>query len=457
MNKKQANTLMVDDEMYICYSGPLPSSWQVLVRKDGNEAAYRPVFLASWDEQRQQGFDKFLLLPAPGCGERSLIQINIYRPLENATGADQNKSFAFPDMVCRCRIPATIQQEPSTRRILVTLLCTLEARPEEYRIAVTLPADAETTFQHLERAGSQARTGGTALLKMMEKQEEQLLAWARRDPRDEVYLYRVASKLFLGLQTMQERKFGKAEGHFRQAQDFDGADESEAYFFLALTLLWQRKAPEASGVFYDDCVDRCVRLPAFFSLWSDLCRHNSVAAYLAEVKRTHADQLGIDPDEEDWLDEGEQPDEDTPEAKERRVRQALLESLEYHYKVAEDEEGPFSAGNCLLSAAFCFLGQDYRGCLKHLQGISSSSFTGFSAMWAVWFWKAMASLELGRYREAKKFLVQAIMQRSPLDSIPPVLANPLLWGRERHRTFFDAEIQVLLARHVPALLAKVQK
>jgi len=357
-------------------------------------------------------------------------------------------------MVCKSRIPATIQQEPATRRVLVTLLCTLEARPEEYRIAVTLPADVETTFQHVERAGSQARTGGAAFLKMMEKQEEQLLAWARRDPRDEVYLYCVAAKLFLGLQAMRERKFGRAEKHFRQAQDFDGADESEAYFFLALSLLWQRKIREACGIFYDDCVDRCVRLPAFFSLWSDLCQYNSLAAYLAELKRTHADRLDID-GEEDWLDEEEQH-EDTPEAKERRVTQTLLESVEYHYKMAFDEEEPFSAGNCLLSAAFCFLGQDYRSCLKHLQGISSSSFTGFSAMWAVWFWKALAYLELGRYREAKKFLEQAITQRSPVESIPPVFVNPLLWGVERHRTFFDADIQLLLARHVPALLAKVQ-
>src|SRR5258708_13343092 len=188
--KAKTTTTRSGEESYSVFINPSSSSWQIFLRRDGNEDACLPVFLTSWDEQRQQRYEKFLLFPAPGSGEEPLIQIILYSP-EGATRGDD----ALPDMIARCRVPMTIQRESQTQRIFMAFLCRLETHPQTHHLTIHLPQSSDITF--VQKGGtSPKRDPALAFLPTMEHLERELLSWSTKLD-DNVYLYRIAAKMFL--------------------------------------------------------------------------------------------------------------------------------------------------------------------------------------------------------------------------------------------------------------------
>jgi len=77
-------------------------------------------------------------------------------PIRIHTRADWNKGkegVSNPEVITWCYIPARVHVEPAKQRILITLLCRLEAQPEERRLLVE--PDPRITVEFL-RSGESA-------------------------------------------------------------------------------------------------------------------------------------------------------------------------------------------------------------------------------------------------------------------------------------------------------------
>lgn len=133
-------TARIHGESYVLCT-PADSFWKIYVKKDGNEQVYEPTYRTGWADGGEVEF--FSLLPPEACGDTLLIQIRIYTHANTNQGVEGHK---IPPITAECNIPAFVHYEPEKHRILLTLLCRLEARPQEHRLMVKPHPEVEIEF-----------------------------------------------------------------------------------------------------------------------------------------------------------------------------------------------------------------------------------------------------------------------------------------------------------------------
>lgn len=134
-------TVQVDGETYLCHDRRPFTPWHILVKKDGNERHSVPVYRTGWEQGGE--VEIFSLLPADGCGDTLLVQIRIYT---QANANEHKPGVPAPQITAECNVPAFLFVQPEKQRVLLTLLCQLEAQPRERRLLVKPDPQIEVVF-----------------------------------------------------------------------------------------------------------------------------------------------------------------------------------------------------------------------------------------------------------------------------------------------------------------------
>lgn len=205
-----------------------------------------------------------------------------------------------------------------------------------------------------------------------------------------------------------------AEEHFLTAAQFDWQPESKARYFLALTLLFQRRLEEAIYQFSLDCDLRKDPVSLFLFYWGYFCQYPNLREAMETIDCS---------------------------AYEREIFRLLSDPASRGPHITD--RGP-AAG--LLYGLLQYLKRDYQASYD-LLGHDTYA-TDFFPFWAVTFWMAMASLERGEEGNAQGLLDQSLSVAHPVFmQMPPVLLSPLRWFEQSHPAFFASFIRPLLASY----------
>lgn len=214
-----------------------------------------------------------------------------------------------------------------------------------------------------------------------------------------------------GIRALEQKRYRLAEHYFRQAGKTDMLDESEAFYYLAMTDLWLLDFDEAAYLFEVDSQDREGEAPVSWLLaeWCAISAASSRAQYLAAI-RDDMDERG-----------------DSITYKQ--------ELFDFDYQDYED-----SGLQAFAAAFFAYLRGEYERCLDQLD----ECFPDFLELpdWFVSFWSAMAQASMGAYEEARDLLREALGC-----DIPPLLLLPLRWFERSHPEFYARFVSPLFTEY----------
>jgi len=204
-----------------------------------------------------------------------------------------------------------------------------------------------------------------------------------------------------GLRAFEQRQYAQAAQFFYQAGQADMLDESETWYYLAMTKLRLLDFDDASYLFEVDAQDREGEAPLSWLLseWCAVSAVSSHAEYLAWVRddmHTRGDPIAY-----------------------------KQELFAFDYEEFEDD-----ALQAVASAFFAYLRGEYERCLDLLDGFEPEDLE--IPDWFAPFWSAMARASRGEYDEANVLLRDAFVF-----DIPRLLLLPLRWFEQSQPDFFE--------------------
>ena len=389
-------TARVRNEKYWLHNG----LWKILVRADGNEQAYVPVYRTGWEDGGE--VEIFSLLPADGCGDTLLVQIRIYT---RANFNEGKESVPHPAIISQCNIPAFIHAEPAKQRILISLLCHLEARPHEQRLIVVPDPEIEVEYLQEEVEAEREKITAREVISALREEYEEHLELRAKERTFEEWMAQ-------GRSAYDGQEYETARECFDLAIRRDLTREAEASFWFALACLLQGELEEAENALTlleekGTANLGMVAATVILAQWSRMCLSPTMNDFFQYVRNV----LDLPPDEHplDFLEGFSQEWGDVPQ-------------------------------RAIWDAIIAYLRGDPRRSLQTLE--QEQGLADIEQRWLGTFWKGMAYGALDQTSHAQGAVHAALSQ-----GMPPVLLLPLLWFRTSKAAFFEQGIEPLFRSH----------
>ena len=400
----RGRTVKVREENYRVHDRRPFTPWRVLVKVDANEEAYDTVYRTGWEDGGE--VEIFTLLPVEGCGDTPLVQIRIYTQANSNEG---KASVPNPEIITQCCVPAFVHVKPKQQRILITLLCRLEARPEEHRLIVEPDPEIDLEFLQEEVEEEREEHAVRTVFSAIEaRYDEQMDQRATQHTFEEWVEF--------GKRAYGERAYEEARDFFDLAARRDSRHEAQAVLWLALAHLQEQHLVEAERALMlmqeiaaGDSGSVAMRVLAF---WCRMCQCPTLDDFL-QFTRT----LLQVPQKDDPLD--------------------LLELLAKQWKRTPER--------VVFDTMMAYLRGNYEACLQLLAGLGEQAREAAWNRWLATLWRGMTHASLDHPDIAQDAIREVVA-----DGMPQALLLPFRWFKATRPAYFADYIEPLfVAYHLP--------